>query len=340
MLWFTSLAMTGAALAIMVGLLLARWGTRWRARARAEERRRLVPLLLGDGEEEIRPLLWLADKFIAELMVELMQLVRGRERERFTARAEALGVPERLRGQLGSGSSRVRQTAAEALAYFEDERTTEGLRHALGDSNPDVRLTAALALAQSGRAPPLRELVYRLDIGRSEKSLLVNALFKELARHGTAELEALLRSPDAPLTARIAAADALAEAGDYGSVSAIAEAALGASENGPELPRMLRALARLGHPAAAPAVARALASAAPSARAAAAEAAGRIGFANMADRLAELLGDPSWRVRFRSAQALVALGDEGLARLRSAAAGGGPPASEAATRILGEKGLA
>lgn len=324
---------------IMAGLLAARLLTGWRERERAAERQRLVPLLLDDSEPDLRPRMWLADKFIAELMVELIQLVGGSDRRRFIARAERLGVPGRLRHQLGSASARIRQTAAEALGLFPDEKSVDSLRHALGDRNPDVRLTAALALAQAGLAPPLRDLVRLLDIGRGEKSLLVNSLFKAFGRHGTAELEEAVRSPDAPATARIAAAEALASAGSYVAVPMIVEAALRAPVDSPELPRFLRALGGLGHPAAAEAVGKGLASESAAVRAAAAEAAGRIGLVQFAGRLGELLSDPTWQVRFRAGEAMTRLGENGLALLRLAVTEGAPGA-EAAARTLGERGLA
>jgi HEAT repeat protein len=322
----------------MAGLIGARLLLGWRRRAREEERQRLVPILLGEGGDA-RPRLWLADDFLADLLIELIQLVRGSECERFVERAAALGVPDRLRHQLGSASARIRQAAAEALGYFGDAASVDALRGALADRNPDVRLTAALALAQAGRQPPLRELVRRLSIGGKEKSLLIHALFKEIARHDTAELEMLLRSRSAPVGARIAAAEALAEAGHYRAVPLIGREAMEADPAGPELPRYLRALGDLGHPAAAVAVERALASESPSARAAAAEAAGRIGLTPLAPRLRALLADPAWRVRFRAGEALIRLGPEGIETLREAAATAGPP-RDAAGLILAERGLA
>ena len=339
-LWYSALALTAIALLIVAALVLARLLLGWRKRAREAERKRLVPLLLGEADADLSSRLWLADKLIAGLMVDLIQLVRGEERHRFIARAAELGVPARLRHQLGSGAARHRQAAAEALGLFSDERSIESLYHALGDRNPDVRLTAALALAQAGRAPPLRELVRRLDVGRREKSLLVNSLFKEIARHGTEELEALVGDEGVPATARIAAVEALAEAGSYAAVPLIAEAAIAGARDGRELAQYLRALAELGHPAAAPAVEAALSSPSASARAAAAEAVGRIGLADLAPRMTALLADPSWRVRFRAGEALVRMGEDGVAVLREAAAAGAGAAAEAAALTLRERGLA
>jgi len=58
-----------------------------------------------------------------------------------------------------------------------------------------------------------------------------------------------------------------------------------------------------------------------------------------ADRLAELLGDPEWWVRFRAAESLILFGEPGLALLRTAAAGDQGLARDAATTMLAERGL-
>ena len=340
-LWLTSLGMAGTALAIVAALMAARLLFGHRAEARAAERRRLVPLLLGEAGADVKPRLWLADDFIAGLMVELIQMVRGEERERFVARAEAFGVPERLRHQLRSGSPRLRQAAAEALAWFGDDASVTSLRATLRDPNPDMRLTAALSLAQEGREPPLRELAKSLDIGRTEKSLLVTGLFRDLAAERAVELEEMVADPAVPELARLAAVEALAQAGRYEAVPVIARAVAEADPASRTLPRCLAALGVLGHPAAAPAVARGLDHEAPAVRAAAAEAAGRIGLEELAGRLAGLLADASWRVRFRAGEALIRIGPTGIALLRKAAAGGdGDAAAVSARLILAEERLA
>ena len=56
--------------------------------------------------------------------------------------------------------------------------------------------------------------------------------------------------------------------------------------------------------------------------------------------LAAMLGDAEWWVRFRAAEALVAIGAPGIARLRDAAERGGGVAAEVADAILAEKGIA
>ncbi|HET9426811.1 MAG TPA: HEAT repeat domain-containing protein [Allosphingosinicella sp.] len=339
-LWLVSLAISGAALAIMIGLILLRQLGSWRQKNREAERRRLIPLLLGDTQPaEIETAIWRADDLLVELTVELIQLVRGSDRERFVERAVELGVPQRLRHHLGSGVPRLRQMAAEALAPFHDAASTDSLLAALGDSNPDVRLTAALSLAQSGRSPPVAELVDRLKIGTDERSLLTISLFKDLAEQCPEQLEALLGDAGSPSGARMAAAQALAHAGRYPAVPRIAGMILREEASPDDVPRLLRALGVLAHPAAEDAVRFALGSNSPRIRAAAAEAAGRIGLTQLTGKLVEALSDQVHAVRFHAGGALASFGGAGREVLASVAAkDAGGPASEAAARILAEQG--
>jgi HEAT repeat protein len=268
--------------------------------------------------------------------VELIQLVRGDERERFAARATRLRVPDQLRRQLKRGNARERQRAAEALGQFVDAKTISSLRAALDDPNPDVRLTAAISLAEKGEAPPASELVERLGIGREERSLLVASLFKEIARHRSGDLELLLRDERTPRDARVAAVEALAGSGRYELVPLIAQVVLDTPPGDRVLPRYLHALAEFGHPAAEAAVARCLESPRPQVRGAAAAAAGRIGLASLASRLEALLEDPSWGVRFSAGRALARLGEEGRARLVERARERSTLSGTAAALILAE----
>ena len=337
-LWLVALGMAGAAVAIMVVLILARAVIGRRAEAREAERRRLIPLLLAeDGDEQLQGRRN-TPGLVSDLAVELIQLVRGTDRERFAERATRLGVPDQLRRQLARGNARQRQRAAEALAQFVDAQTVSALRAALDDPNPDVRLTAAISLAEKGEAPPAGELVERLGIGRQERSLLVAALFKEIAQHRSGDLELLLRDARAPADARVAAVEALAASGRYELVPLIAEVVLATPPGDRVLPRYLHALAAFGHPAAEAAVARCLDSPEPQVRGAAAAAAGRIGLVSLAPRLEALLGDSSWQVRFRAGHALARLGEEGRARLVERARERSSLSGMAAALILAERG--
>ena len=338
-LWLLSLGIAAAALLIMAGLLAARLLLGRLGSAREAERKRLIPLLLGTGSEGKLGRSGRGDP-LASLLVEMIQLVRGSDRERFVETATRLGVPARLRHDLNSGSPRVRLAAAEALAEFGDEASVERLEAALGDSNGDVRLSAALSLASLGRAPPARILVDRLGIGTSENSLLTVALMRDLAAQRPDEVKALVLDDSVPTGAKAAAIEALSSSADYSLVPVIATLAATAGPDDPALPRYLKALGEFAHPAAERAVRRCLGSPSWEVRAAAAEAAGRIALAALAPHLAQLLSDPEWWVRFRAGEALSRLGEPGAALLREAAAAAPGPARQAAALTLAERGLA
>ncbi len=105
---------------------------------------------------------------------------------------------------------------------------------------------------------------------------------------------------------------------------------------------MLDYIAGLGGvvlPAGGAAVLTVLHSSQPGVRAAAAAAAGRIGIFEAAERLAALVGDAHWQVRFQAATALTRLGPIGRKLLEKTAADGEPLAREAAATILAEQVL-
>jgi HEAT repeat protein len=338
-LWFVALGIAGAALLILLILIAARFLFGWTGRAREAERQRLIPILLGT-----RPPTRLARSvrgdLLAELSIELIQLVRGSDRDRFVATATRMKVPQRLRHQLNSGSTRVRLAAAEALAEFPDERTVERLNAALADGHSDVRLSAALSLAAMGRSPPARELVDRLGIGTSENSLLVVALFRDIAARRPDDIRSLILDRTVPSGAKAAAIEALSASGDYSLVPLVTTLAVTADVEDEALPRYLKALGDFGHPAGEPAVKRGLGSPSWEVRAAAAEAAGRIGLVRLGPHLKERLGDGEWWVRFRAGEALARMGGAGAALLQDSAARAAEPARSAAALTLAERGLA
>ncbi len=308
--------------------------------AREAERRRLVPLLLGQSDVDSAAGGWIAGRqdLLASLSVELIELVQGGDRERFVAAATRLGIPERLRHRLDSGSPRVRLGAAEALAQFDDPKSLARLDAALEDPVSDVRLAAALSLAAVGRPPPARDLVEKLGIGTCENSLLAVALFREVAERRPAELKTLLVDDSISAGAKAAIIQALSASADYSIVPMIVS--LAGEERSPAiLTRYLHALGEFGHPAGEPAIRRGMQSDSSDVRATAAEAAGRIGLAGLAPHLRLLLGDPVWWVRFRAGEALARLGSQGLAELRSAAVAGDTVTREAASLTLAERGL-
>ena len=338
-LWYLSLGIAAVALFIMFALILARVVLGWSGRARSEEKKRLVPMLLGaapPGRLRGRG----RGDLLTGILVELIQLVRGSDRERFVEAATRLGVPARLRHHLNSGSPRVRLAAAEALAEFPDEKSVERLHAALRDRSPDVRLSAALALASLDKTPPARELVDLLGIGTTENSLLTVGLLRDIAATRPDEIRGLILDEGVPAGAKASAIEALSASADYSLVPLIASLALTSDSEDPSLPRYLGALGAFAHPAGEKAVKRGLGSHSWEVRAAAAEAAGKIGLVSLGLQLRELLADPEWWVRFRAGEALARMGEEGARLLREAAEHAPEAGRTAATLTMAERGIA
>ena len=339
-LWSISLGLSGVSLTIMAGLILARLVSERQRRSLAEQHRKLLPVLLdpssADAALEEMPV---PRRFLADLSVELIRLVRGEDREQFVAAAARAGVADEHRRRLARGSARTRALSAEALRFFPDARSTDALETALEDRSADVRLAAAIALAESGRSPPAAVLIDRLGIGQTEQSLLVVNLFQHLADDRPHEVRKLIDEPGTSPKVKAAAIEALATTGDYRLVPLINELALATDPTSEDLPRYLRALGAFHHPAGAAAVRKSLASPSWWVRAAAAEAAGRIVLTDTAPTLFALLGDEDWWVRFRSGEALAKLGAEGRSLLVEAARTASEPARSAARFTLAEQGL-
>lgn len=337
-LWLASLLLAGIALLTMAALILARIVAARRAAVREAERRRQIGLLLSaprsrERLETVEP----ADDLLTDVAIELVELVRGEEREDFLASATRLGVPDTLRARLRNGGTRSRIAAAEALGHFSDASSRAALRDALDDASFEVRLTAALALATGGDAPPANALVRQLGIGTREQSLLALSLLREIARKKPVEVKTLVLDETTEPHARAAAIEALSASGDYSLVPVIARLAAEAALDSDTLPRLIEALGEFGHPAGAAAVVHHLDSPDAGVRAAAAQAAGRIGIVAAREKLGTLLGDSDWWVRLRAGQALVRLGRPGEDLLEVVAAYGEEPARETAALTLAER---
>ncbi len=325
----------------MLSLIVARVIINRRAAGQQSERRRLVPLLLSAPPcSERLANVQRASDLLTDVAIELVQLVRGADKEAFVATSYRLGIPATLRHRLRRRRSpRLRLAAAEALVDFGDELSISHLSEALDDKNPDVRMSAAIALAKAGKAPPVSVVIDKLGLGSTVNSMLMVGLFRDIGAYRPREIRALVENEVTLPYVKAAAIDALAASGDYSLVPVVVSLALEADPFGEELPRYLRSLADFGHPAAAPAIEHGLDSPAWTARAAAAQAAGKLRLRSTVERLASLLDDPQWWVRFRAGEALASLGKPGHRLLREVSSSGSELASTAARLTLAEQGL-
>lgn len=340
--WTTSVALAAASLLVMAALIVARFIRNLRERRLKERRAALVGAVLrwlnGEGGEQDLIEAWRSDPIVLILLSsELLSLLRGEEHARLVALFEACGLPALLHKQVMQRHRRAAELAAESLRHFPGPRTTAVLTAALDHAYHDVRLRAALSLAEHDQAPDVRELASRLETGGTLSTRLTTALFRRIAPQQQESLWALCEDATAPPPLRVMALDALATTGNYALVAGMTR--LAQEAGGDVAAQALRSLGALGHPAARPAVEAGLASPEFAVRVQAASAAGRIGLVDLADKVAALLTDDVWWVRYRAAEALAELGERGRRLLQRATEAGQEAERRTAALVLAEKGL-
>ena len=330
-------AFCALAAAILLALVTWRCWANFRVGVRHRERGHFIDVIKAWADRPAGDVPALADDVSTDLTVEILEFLRGDEKQRLAARATEAGVAATLHRRLRKGNARRRILAAAALGNFRDEPTHAALLEALDDATLDVRLTAALSLGKNGQAPPPEKLIRRIGLYGSDATLLVGLVLFRIAQSDPASVRSLLLDVATRPSTRAASAGALARVNDFAAVPIITQLALQADHWASELPHYLEAIGDLGHPAGTPAVLQGLDSRSTEVRAAAARAAGRIVALAALPRLERLLGDPDWWVRFHAARALLQLDSAGETLLRRAALRVDEPARETAVLTLAEQ---
>ncbi len=342
-IWTTSLVLAAGALAWMLWLILARL-FRERAEVSRMRDRRLIQQvyldIMNGSDDAVVRLRGLRGRaaLMAEALLEVIGMVRGRERDRLISALKAATIDELFREQLFRGRAAERIAAAEALSIFAGDETTIALRRALTVApSGELRVSLMRALLDVGTPPPIGLVLKDLKGRKATESLLYLPLIRALvAADPMSGLHAFgdeAVSPDA----RAILAEALGASGDFRALEPLLMA--GRAPDVELRIAALRGLTVLGHPAAEPCVMQGLSDDVWMIRAAACEAAGRIGLRMAAHRLAELLGDPTWWVRFRAGEALAAMGVAGVEQLRTVAVAGDELSRRTASMALAERGL-
>ena len=341
-IWWLTVALAAASLIAMTALITQR-SVRNRKRQRDRERREelqklalrliLQPQRLFELERGLKP----DDRrLLLEVYEELLPKIRGEYADRLVNLMKLLGLMEEAIQQLRLPSAWKRSRACRALGAFPDPHVVLVLYRALGDPSMEVRVEAARSLARLREVRSVVELMEQLVAGTDLPSMPVMDLFRSLGRRAVPELIRVLEQPGCE-AAKIVAADALGHIGDLTAVPALLHLYDHDSEN-VRLTAM-RSLGQLRDPRALPAVLLAMTDPSWEVRAQAAMAAGRIGARDSVPLLGQLLTDDHWWVRYYAAEALFQVGQEGLAALRTAVAGGHPSAAQMAAGLLQEKGV-
>ena len=331
LIWSTSLALAGAALIWMAGLIVGRL-LRERAEGSRERDKTVIQsafldIMSGSGDAigRLRRVQGRA-RLMAETLLELISLVRGEERDRLISALAAFNIDHVFRHRLFRGSFAGRIAAAEALAIFPGVGSATALRHALAsERRSELRVGVMRSLIELGEPPSLAEVLADLAGRRASDSLLYLPLIARLVADDPMTALRAFGDPRLAIEPRVILAEALVLREDNADVLRIA---------------CIRALGMLGHPGAETAVLAGLSDKVWMVRSAACESAGRIGLRAAIPLLAHQLRDEVWWVRFRAGEALAALGDTGREQLQRVAASGDDLSRRAASMVLAERGLA
>lgn len=260
-IWFCALTVLVFISAIVVELLVRRALRERGARRRILDREALLAALLFGGAGPGKG----ARAFAArgrdapfEMLLDLLTLVRGRERDRIQAAATGLGAAEALRARLRRGRLRSRLLAAETLAYFPGPETTGALDRARRDRDPRVQAAAQRSLVAVGAAPSIASLLDRVSRGGGRRqSALAGALRAAVAEQPGESIMVLSRSGLTP-DQRILLMDCLAAARVAAAAPQLRRlAADGGIEVGRAAVQALAALHHLGGESARPGASRA-----------------------------------------------------------------------------------
>ncbi|MBB3033603.1 HEAT repeat domain-containing protein [Alteriqipengyuania lutimaris] len=232
----------------------------------------------------------------------ILPLLRGGERTRLMQIAELDGV---LRETLRISHSLFRArriNAIQSMQRFGSEVCIGRLREMMStDNSQRVRLEAAFALAANGSLPPPREILRLLKALRRQPTRLDIALLRSAASVYPEQMLILLED-ELPDAWRVQVIDALGWSEYMGAIDALDRA----SEDPDSEIRcaVMRASARLGHPAARRWIMMGLADRVPSVRLHAIAASVRLGLRTAVPAMTQLLHDPELWVRLRAEQAL------------------------------------
>lgn len=367
---WVSLVLAGAALVLLLVLVLRQSFRNRQTRRDAQRRQSLMALALEYIEEPqflpaFKAQLQPADqRLLVQLFAELLPKVRGDYAEKVVHLMREMGLRDRCLVRLHSPKWWQRAEAAAVLGWFQDAQVIAALGRALDDSQVEVRLEAARALARLQAVQSVAGLVARLAVVDASHSLGVQEIFRSLGPGAVPELIGVLGS-DVAEHVKMLAADALGHIGDPRAVPALlrlfhtpgrepsAPAHAPKARRRPEAdadPRTaapvalrlaaMQALSVLVDPRALDAILDALADPIWEVRAQAAHCASQLGSTEAIPRLTTLLHDEHWWVRFHAAEALFKLGEAGVQALLQAARSTSARAADIAGGLLREKGVA
>jgi HEAT repeat protein len=274
-------------------------------------------------------------RVLLRVLTSLLEQIQGAGRDRLIALTRAMGVREFLEHALRNGHVRDRINAAIILGEFADEMAASALSVALHDRNIGVRLTAARALLNHRCANlTLRTFLEAIRFSDKDPSIALADILDRLPTHWHAEAIAMLRE-GLPANWRRMLAIALGRSRAAGAREAITSLL---REDDPRLRAAAWiGLAELNDDTVYGMLSQGLADRSADVRITACHCAKRLQATGCIPALTHLLRvDEDWWVRYRAAQAIAGMGDEGRRALLGAATGASSQMADMGLLVLRE----
>jgi HEAT repeat protein len=300
------------------------------------ERRRfqtdLLDLIDGQGNPRPFPTGRRAVGRLAETVAALTELVRGEELERIATALRAAGLHARLLAAARRGPMRSRLAAVEALKIFPGQDTTGVLRPVTQEVDPTLSLAAWKSLWELGEDVALIDLARDAYHSRG-RTLDRLELAGRIAARDPAQAIPYAVDPVISEPVRLKLVECIAEGGKSVALAPLTQ--LAQSEANPRVrAAALRGLGKFTQCFTDDLLADALASPDWEVRSEAANAVALCRAASQVPRLAELLDDDVWTVRFSAGRALLRMAATGRRTLNRVVETGGERPRRVASFIL------
>ncbi len=235
----------------------------------------------------------------------LLQLVRGPDREGLLIVADNMGVPERAMDQLLNRRAARRVDALRILEQFPVPRVIRLLGECMAtDPSMMVRTEAAATLTRVGAVPSPAAIIEAMHLRTTSPSLLHAAMFRMGSVQHSSEMAVLASElPTGALRSMIV--EALGWSEDFKMLPILADFAQ--SEDSELRIAGLKAARQLGHPGVRTWVLPMLLDPVDEVRVQAARTCGQLGLIEAIPLLSRLVENSSWWVRTRAAEALALL---------------------------------
>lgn len=298
-----SVAIAAVMLVVLLWVVVRRFQAEKRVTERlAQEREIARALLTAISNDDAGAGAWLLRDIPEDAQIaattHLFQLLRGDDRDRLIAIAEASGVFSSAMADLESRNVSRRVDAIRMLERFGTDASVDGLTARLAvDPSPVVRIEAAATLARLGKLPTAPRVIQMLALKHVALTRQHLALLRAMAPQHGAEMRRLL-DEQLPVALRCAIVEALGWSEDFSLLPDIAQFAVDPDA----LLRCaaLRAAGQLGHPAARGWAVDALDDDDSHVRAEAIVACGQLGLSTAITRIMTMRHDADWNVRVQA----------------------------------------